>query len=142
MKLILSLGSNLGDKEDNIREAISLINKKIGSVVKTSSLYYTEPFGFVSENNFVNIVIEVKTNLAVYRVLKITQKIEKMMGRIQKSKNGIYHDRIIDIDIIFYSDKKINSSKLIIPHPRIREREFVLKPLLELNPKYKILLNI
>lgn len=142
MKLILSLGSNLGDKEDNIREAISLINKKIGSVVKTSSLYYTEPFGFVSENNFVNIVIEVKTNLAVYRVLKITQKIEKMMGRTQKSKNGIYHDRIIDIDIIFYSDKKINSSKLIIPHPRIREREFVLKPLLELNPKYKILLNI
>ncbi len=142
MKLILSLGSNLGDKEDNIREAISLINKKIGSVVKTSSLYYTEPFGFVSENKFVNIVIEVKTNLAVYRVLKITQKIEKMMGRIQKSKNGIYHDRIIDIDIIFYSDKKINSSKLIIPHPRIREREFVLKPLLELNPKYKILLNI
>ncbi len=142
MKLILSLGSNLGDKEDNIRETISLINKKIGSVVKTSSLYYTEPFGFVSENKFVNIVIEVKTNLAVYRVLKITQKIEKMMGRIQKSKNGIYHDRIIDIDIIFYSDKKINSSKLIIPHPRIREREFVLKPLLELNPKYKILLNI
>ncbi len=142
MKLTLSLGSNLGDKEDNIREAISLINKKIGSVVKTSSLYYTEPFGFVSENNFVNIVIEVKTNLAVYRVLKITQKIEKMMGRTQKSKNGIYHDRIIDIDIIFYSDKKINSSKLIIPHPRIREREFVLKPLLELNPKYKILLNI
>lgn len=142
MKLILSLGSNLGDKEDNIREAISLINKKIGSVVKTSSLYYTEPFGFVSENKFVNIVIEVKTNLAVYRVLKITQKIEKMMGRTQKSKNGIYHDRIIDIDIIFYSDKKINSSKLIIPHPRIREREFVLKPLLELNPKYKILLNI
>lgn len=142
MKLILSLGSNLGDKEDNIREAISLINKKIGSVVKTSSLYYTEPFGFVSENKFVNIVIEVKTNLAVYRVLKITQRIEKMMGRIQKSKNGIYHDRIIDIDIIFYSDKKINSSKLIIPHPRIREREFVLKPLLELNPKYKILLNI
>ncbi|KGN82069.1 hypothetical protein HW49_02505 [Porphyromonadaceae bacterium COT-184 OH4590] len=142
MKLTLSLGSNLGDKEDNIKEAIALIEKKIGSVVKTSSFYYTEPFGFVSENKFVNAIIEVKTNLAVYRVLKITQKIEKMMGRKQKSKSGIYHDRIIDIDIIFYSNKIINDSKLSIPHPRIKEREFVLNPLLELNPKYKILLNI
>ena len=126
MKLILSLGSNIGDKENNIRRAVALINDKVGSVVKMSSLYRSE-----------NVVVEVCTKLPVYRVLKVTQKIEKALGRTQKSKNGVYRDRIIDIDIIFYSNYSTRNSKLTVPHPHFREREFVMMPLLEINPQYK-----
>ena len=137
MKLILSLGSNIGDKENNIRRAVALINDKVGSVVKMSSLYRSEPVGFVSDNRFVNVVVEVCTKLPVYRVLKVTQKIEKALGRTQKSKNEVYRDKIIDIDIIFYSNYSTRSSKLTVPHPHFREREFVMMPLLEINPQYK-----
>ena len=92
MKLFVSLGSNIGDKQQNIERAIALIDDKIGSVVKKSSFYTTEPVGFTSDNNFINAAIEVKTNLPIYRILKITQKIERLMGRTQKSSKGVYHD--------------------------------------------------
>ena len=133
MKLLVSLGSNIGDKQQNIERAIALINEKIGSVVKKSSFYTTEPVGFTSDNNFINAAIEVKTNLPIYRILKITQKIERLMGRTQKSSKGVYHDRVIDIDILIYGNKKIHSARLTVPHPRMYERDFVMKPLREIT---------
>lgn len=133
MKLYLSLGSNLGNKEENIEQAIAMINSKIGSVVRRSNLYTTEPVGFVSDNNFVNAVVEVSTKLPVYRVLKITQRIEKSLGRRHKSKNGIYSDRSIDIDILTYGNLTIRSARLTIPHPRMKERSFVMIPLAEIK---------
>lgn len=133
MKLLVSLGSNIGDKQQNIERAIALINEKIGSVVKKSSFYTTEPVGFTSDNNFINAAIEVKTNLPIYRILKITQKIERLMGRTQKSSKGVYHDRVIDIDILIYGNKKIHSARLTVPHPRMYERDFVMQPLREIT---------
>ena len=133
MKLLVSLGSNIGDKQQNIERAIALIDEKIGSVVKKSSFYYTEPIGFMSENYFINAAIEVKTNLPIYRILKITQKIERLMGRTQKSSKGVYHDRVIDIDILIYGNKKIHSARLTVPHPRMYERDFVMQPLREIT---------
>lgn len=135
MKLFVSLGSNIGDKQQNIERAIALIDDKIGSVVKKSSFYTTEPVGFTSDNNFINAAIEVKTNLPIYRILKITQKIERLMGRTQKSSKGVYHDRVIDIDILMYGNKKIHSARLTVPHPRMYERDFVMQPLREITNK-------
>lgn len=133
MKLFVSLGSNIGDKQQNIERAIALIDDKIGSVVKRSSFYTTEPVGFTSDNYFINAAIEVKTNLPIYRILKITQKIERLMGRTQKSSKGVYHDRVIDIDILIYGNKKIHSARLTVPHPRMYERDFVMQPLREIT---------
>lgn len=133
MKLLVSLGSNIGDKQQNIERAIALIDEKIGSVVKKSSFYTTEPVGFTSDNNFINAAIEVKTNLPIYRILKITQKIERLMGRTQKSSKGVYHDRVIDIDILIYGNKKIHSARLTVPHQRMYERDFVMQPLREIT---------
>ena len=133
MKLLVSLGSNIGDKQQNIERAIALIDNKIGSVVKKSSFYTTEPVGFTSDNYFINAAIEVKTNLPIYRILKITQKIERLMGRTQKSSKGVYHDRVIDIDILIYGNKKIHSARLTVPHPRMYERDFVMQPLREIT---------
>lgn len=133
MKLFVSLGSNIGDKQQNIERAIALIDDKIGSVVKKSSFYTTEPVGFTSDNNFINAAIEVKTDLPIYRILKITQKIERLMGRTQKSSKGVYHDRVIDIDILMYGNKKIHSARLTVPHPRMYERDFVMQPLREIT---------
>lgn len=135
MKLLVSLGSNIGDKQQNIERAIALIDDKIGSVVKKSSFYCTEPVGFTSDNNFINAAIEVKTDLPIYRILKITQKIERLMGRTQKSSKGVYHDRVIDIDILMYGNKKIHSARLTVPHPRMYERDFVMQPLREITNK-------
>ena len=135
MKLFVSLGSNIGDKQQNIERAIALIDDKIGSVVKKSSFYTTEPVGFTSDNYFINAAIEVKTNLPIYRILKITQKIERLMGRTQKSSKGVYHDRVIDIDILMYGNKKIHLARLTVPHPRMYERDFVMQPLREITNK-------
>ncbi len=135
----LSLGSNLGDKEGNIRTAIEKINERIGSVVRQSSLFVTEPWGFKSDNAFVNSAICCKTVLSPRQLLHATQKIEREMGRTKKSvvlKNGTpcveYHDRIIDIDILLYDDVTIDMPTLKIPHPLMLERDFVMKPLREI----------
>ena len=135
----LSLGSNLGDKERNIVQAIVKINEKIGAVVRQSSLLITEPWGFESDNAFVNCAVCCKTTLTPRRLLNATQRIEREMGRTQKSlviKDGTprveYHDRIIDIDILLYDDVTIDTPTLKIPHPLMQERDFVMIPLREI----------
>ncbi len=128
----LSLGTNLGDKEHNLVSAITEIGRRIGSIRAQSAFHSTEPWGFESENTFLNAAVRVETELAPLALLKETQQIERDMGRTQKSVNGKYHDRIIDIDILLYDDLHLNTPKLTIPHPHMYERDFVLIPLKEI----------
>jgi 2-amino-4-hydroxy-6-hydroxymethyldihydropteridine diphosphokinase len=127
------LGSNLGYKRRNIKRAIIKIGEQIGEVVRQSALYDTKPWGFDSENTFVNAAVCVETTLAPHDLLKATQAIEREMGRKQKSKDGIYHDRVIDIDILLYDDLTIDTPDLRIPHPLMYERDFVMVPLREIK---------
>lgn len=128
----LGLGTNLGDRRRNIAEAVRLIGEQIGIVRRLSSLFETEPWGFSSDNMFVNAAVKVDTLLSPRGVLKATQSIERIMGRTEKSANRQYHDRLIDIDILIYDDVKVDEPDLKIPHPLMHEREFVMRPLGEI----------
>jgi 2-amino-4-hydroxy-6-hydroxymethyldihydropteridine diphosphokinase len=145
-KVYLGLGSNLGDREENICKAISLIDERVGKVLRQSSLIETEPWGFESSNRFLNGVILCETTLSPREVLKATQKIERELGRKKKPKvegqkptaNGQqpranYKDRPIDIDILLYDDWKVDEPDLKIPHPLMLERDFVMTPLKEIQ---------
>ncbi len=126
----LSLGSNMGDKEDYIRKALKLI-EDVDEIRKVSPLYQTEPMGFKDQSFFLNCVIEVQTNSNPEQLLLFLKSIEQKLGRINTVKNG---PRIIDIDILFFDDFCIDKDDLIIPHPRLHERLFVLIPLMDVNP--------
>ena len=135
----LSLGSNLGDKEENLRHAIEKINEKVGAVVRQSSFMTTQPWGFESNNTFVNGAVCCETSLTPHQLLRVTQKIEREMGRTRKSIVMVdgqpqvdYHDRIIDIDILLYDDITVDTPTLKIPHPLMHERDFVMVPLKEI----------
>ena len=127
-----SLGSNLGNKKQNLSTAIKLMEEQIGVLVRQSAFLATEPWGFQSDNSFVNAAICMETELEPFEVLERTQKIEREMGRTIKSTNGEYHDRIIDIDILLYDDLHINTPQLTIPHPLMEQRDFVMIPLREI----------
>lgn len=131
-KIYLGLGSNLGDRQGNISRAYAEIEKLIGAIVRQSALYESEPWGFESDNSFTNSVICCETTLSPREVLKKTQFIERLLGRTQKSVDGHYHDRTIDIDILLYDDLTVNEPDLKIPHPLMRQRDFVMKPLSEI----------
>lgn len=128
----LSLGSNLGDKEQNLTSAISEIARRIGDITAQSAFLETEPWGFDSDNAFLNAAVCVETQLSPYELLHTTQQIERDLGRMQKSHQGLYHDRIIDIDILLYDDLHIQTPELTIPHPLMQQRDFVLIPLKEI----------
>ena len=132
--LYLSLGSNLGDREDMLRRAIALIEERVGAVQRVSSFIETEPWGFESEHPFLNAAVMVKTTLSPIECLDATQQIERELGRKKKSKGGIYHDRPIDIDLLLYGDLKLSTPRLTIPHPHMYERDFVMIPLREILP--------
>ena len=131
IEVVLALGSNIGDKVQNIEAAYTLIANEIGIITKKSSFLKNPSVGFESQNEFVNTCIKVETKLSCNDVLKSLQSIEKRMGRVKTTH--IYEDRIIDIDIIFFGDLIINQPNLKIPHPRYNERSFVLQPLKELG---------
>ena len=133
----LSLGSNLGDKEQNLRRAIAEIGKLIGEISRQSTFYVTEPWGFSSDHLFVNAAVCCLTEHSPREVLALTQKIERKMGRTKKSVGGQYHDRIIDIDILLYDDITMDEPDLKIPHPQMNDRDFVMKPLSEIIPSGK-----
>lgn len=128
----LGLGTNLGDKQKNLNDAIRMLENQVGEVEKVSSVIETEPEGFKSDNMFLNAVVKVRTALSPFELLDITQDVEKSLGRKEKSSNGIYHDRVIDIDILLYDDINISTPRLVIPHPRMTQREFVMTPLAEI----------
>lgn len=130
----LGLGTNLGDKAANLHAAVHLISGKIGKVISLSSFYATAPWGFESENSFLNAAICVETSLSPLEVLHRTQEIERTLGRIHKSTGGIYHDRIIDIDLLLYNKEIIQTPELTLPHPLMLQRDFVMNPLVEIAP--------
>lgn len=134
-KLYILLGGNLGDKEKIFSEARINLHNLVGEITAQSAVYETEPWGFESTDLFWNQVLEITTNLSPEEVLKQTQQTELEMGRIRKSNQ--YDSRIIDIDILFYGEKIVELPNLIIPHPRIQERKFVLIPLNEIAPDLK-----
>tara|TARA_B100002019_G_scaffold169485_1_gene146535 strand:+ start:45 stop:551 length:507 start_codon:yes stop_codon:yes gene_type:complete len=130
----LSLGSNVGDRTDNLKNAINSIENIVGKVNKISKFYENPAIGF-DGNNFVNICIEVFTYLSPNDLLKSLLNIENEYGR-RRLKSGEYNSRIIDIDIIFYENLSINKNGLVIPHPRMQSRHFVLIPMCDLNPDF------
>ena len=132
-EVYLGLGSNLGDRHALMEKAITLIGERIGKVVRQSSFIETEPWGFESDNRFLNAVIIVETEHTPREVLTLTQQIEREMGRTRKSGSAGYADRPMDIDILIYDDLKINEPDLKIPHPLMHEREFVMIPLREVR---------
>lgn len=127
----LSLGTNLGDKEQNLNRACSMLGQSVGKITKRSSMIETEPWGYDSPNSYLNMCVKIETLLEPIQLLDATQEIERRMGRTEKTINKQYHDRIIDIDILYYDDLQINTERLTIPHPLIETRDFVLKPLKE-----------
>lgn len=135
MKYILLLGSNIGNKLKFINDSIELIEKRIGNVNKKSKMYKTEPWGFNSEEYFINIALEVESELNEEYVLENILRIEKEIGRKRNDHDG-YQSREIDIDIIFAESKIIDSQNLKIPHPLMQERMFVLVPLVEIIPDF------
>ncbi|WP_417128800.1 2-amino-4-hydroxy-6-hydroxymethyldihydropteridine diphosphokinase [Phocaeicola sp.] len=128
----LGLGTNLGDKEANLRTAIYKLQERIGKQVSLSSFYETAPWGFESDHSFLNAAIGLDTSLSPIEILHITQEIEKELGRTQKSVNGSYSDRLIDIDILLYDSLVLHTPELTIPHPLMTERDFVMQPLVEI----------
>ena len=137
-KVYLSLGSNLGNKEDNIRKAIELIGLRVGLVARQSSLITSEPWGFQSPNSFLNAVVCCETELTPRQVLQTTQQIERELGKRKihatKRIGAInYQDRPIDIDILLYGDLIVDEPDLKIPHPLMQQRDFVMIPLNEIK---------
>ena len=130
----LGLGTNLGNKEQNLRMSIKKIEERIGNVVSLSAFYATAPWGFSSENSFLNAAVCVETTLLPLQVLEETQRIERELGRTEKSVNGLYADRLIDIDLLLYDDRVMDAEGLILPHPLMTERRFVMEPLSEIAP--------
>lgn len=133
-KVYLSIGTNIGNKKEQLEEAVSKIGNQVGKVVSRSAFYVTEPWGFESTNTFLNGAVIAETELGADDVLRATQNIEKEMGRKEKSINGAYKDRIIDIDILMYGNDIINTDGLTVPHKLMHERAFVLEPLAEIAP--------
>lgn len=128
----LSLGSNQGNKLENLQQAVDLIAEKIGSVVKISSVYKTESWGFISDD-FLNICIQIATSLNPEKLLKAIHEIEHSLGRTRTSEAG-YKARIIDIDVLLFDTEIIFSKELIVPHKDMLNRKFVLVPLAEIAP--------
>ena len=138
-KVYVGLGTNLGDKEQNLRDAVQKIEEQIGKVVSLSAFYVTAPWGFVSANSFLNAAACVETDLPPLDVLQETQLIERELGRTKKSVDGMYSDRLIDIDLLLYEDLVLSvtspsGAELNLPHPLMTERDFVMKPLAEIAP--------
>ena len=133
--MYLSLGTNLGNRHENLSRAQALIGREVGTVVSASDIIETEPWGFESSNRFLNMAVKVETTLQPLEVLHTTQEIERKLGRTQKSVNREYHDRMIDIDILLYDDLVMNTPELTIPHPLMYQREFVMKPLSQIAPE-------
>lgn len=145
--LYLSLGSNLGDRQQLLHDAIEMIGERVGTVEAVSNFVETEPWGFVSTKPFINAAIRVSTAYDAWKILAITQQIERELGRSHKSVDGVYHDRTIDIDLlllhpvgtpkqmIIIDEERLvgrRIQKLTLPHPLMQQREFVMTPLREI----------
>ena len=138
-QVYLGLGSNLGNRWENLEQAIRFIDEQVGTVTRQSSFVETEPWGFQSDNRFLNAVVLCETDKTPREILRLTQQIERDMGRHKNDNrrltNRNYTDRPIDIDILLYDDLSVDEPDLKIPHPLMYERDFVMLPLREINNK-------
>lgn len=136
MKYIVSVGTNLGDRAENIRRCIDAVNLlPYTDVIKQSAVYETEPVGYARQQNFYNIILLVESVFDPHEMLGACLGIEAGFGRLRTVRNG---PRILDIDIIFAENEKIESRNLIVPHPRYSERRFILEPLLDIFPNGRV----
>ena len=141
-QVCLGLGSNLGDRAWLLERAIQLADERVGEVIGRSSFIETEPWGYESPNRFLNGVILCETSLSPREVLETTQQMERELGKRQEHATrrdgqgtAAYKDRPVDIDILLYDDLTVDEPDLKIPHPLMRERDFVMKPLREIETK-------
>lgn len=130
--VFIAIGSNLGDREDNVKKALQLLKKKM-RVLKVSSTYETEPMYVEDQNWFLNCVTKIETDLPPQELLGYLKDTEQRMGRQKETRYG---PRIIDLDILFYGKEVVRQNDLEIPHPKIQERPFVLIPLVEIEPEF------
>ncbi len=133
-KVIAGLGSNLGDRFDALKRAMELIREEAGEITAASSVWETEPWGFDADEQFLNMVIVIRTSLEPARLIQLFRSIEGRLGR-KKSGGGKYESRIIDLDILFWDDRVISLPGLEVPHPKLHTRRFVLEPLQEVAPE-------
>ena len=131
----LGLGTNIGNKKENLTRAIEALSLALGHYTALSSFIETAPWGFESENTFLNCAVAFETVLLPEELLDTTERIERELGRTAKSTGGTYHDRVIDIDILLYGNETIDTPRLTIPHPLMHLRDFVLEPLAEIAPE-------
>lgn len=131
-RVYLGLGTNIGNKKENLTRAIEKLSLALGEYKALSSFIETEPWGFNSCNSFLNCAAAFDTGLSPLELLDTTERIERELGRTAKSSNGNYHDRVIDIDILLYGNTIIKSERLTVPHPLMQQRRFVLEPLAEI----------
>lgn len=132
VRCFIGLGSNLGDKEANVQRAIFLLAGEEGiSVKKVAPFYRTAPWGYAGQDWFINTVVEIETALPPGRLLAVLLSIEEKMGRVRDVRWG---PRVIDLDLLLYGDAVVNEPDLVVPHPRMVERAFVLAPLADLDP--------
>lgn len=132
-RIYLGLGSNLGDKETNLLKAIEQIEKQIGPIAARSVFFVSEPWGFNSDNTFINACVAADTTFSPVECLRRLKRLEKALGRPERV-SGEYKDRVIDLDILFYDELVLEDSNLILPHPLLHLRNFVLTPLAEIAP--------
>ena len=130
----ISIGSNLGDREENCKQALRLLHANGILIKKQSRMYETEPWGIKDQPKFINMAVEVETDKKPEELLRVLEEIEKEIGRTETVKWG---PRVIDLDILFYDDLILKTPDLEIPHPLLHERGFVLKPLSEIAPDKK-----
>ncbi|GIN64459.1 2-amino-4-hydroxy-6-hydroxymethyldihydropteridine pyrophosphokinase [Robertmurraya siralis] len=135
-RALLALGTNMGNRYENLMDAITLLHKHSQVELEhSSSIYETDPVGYTNQDPFLNMVIEIKTALKPFELLDCCLQIEKNLGRKRIVRWG---PRIIDLDILLYNQENIESEKLVVPHPRMHERAFVLIPLLEISPNERL----
>ena len=137
MRAIVALGSNLGDGADNLHRATHLLAEHVGRIVAESPMYSTEPWKFDSTNTFTNSVLLIDTDLTPQQLLDAAQHIERQMGRTAKSHNGVYADRLIDIDLIDCDGRVLHTDILTLSHPLMHRRAFVLQPLCDVWPQWR-----
>ena len=131
-RVFLGIGTNLGDRERNLQAALAILSQKM-VILKESSIYQTAPWGYLDQPAFLNQVIEAQTDLSPLNLLGFLKDTEKALGR---QANFRYGPRLIDLDILFYGSRVIQTPRLQIPHPRIAQRAFVLVPLAEIAPDF------
>ena len=130
----LGLGANLGDKRKQLIAATTLLAERVGEILSLSGFYETVPWGYQSTHSFLNRAVHIETSLTPFELLAATLQIECELGRTEKNKNQQYTDRLIDIDILLYNEVILQTADLVLPHPLMHKRLFVLQPLVEIAP--------